>query len=1128
MLFKIVQQEVQTSKYQAHYLSTISKQLNFKLGSGSSSSIRYPEYGPYDQRLGYTSLPEVIQRLKNSGFSITAQASSSPMMKELADYGLFTIYHEKNQAGLSIVDKSDRVIFNAVYPTYGYANFDAIPPLVLNTLLFIENRELFNEQNTNVNPAVEWDRFGFAGLQMMAHKLGATSRVPGGSTLATQIEKYRHSPNGYTNSIVDKFRQMATASIRAYLMGPDTRAMRREIALAYLNSMPLAAAPKTGEVHGLGDGLSAWLGADFAEVNRLLSAKTINSSKKISQQQAQAYRQVLSILLSQRRPSYLLGPGFDALQDLTDSYLRLLAEQGVISTALRDAALQVSIVRPPRAKEEPAKFASEKKTQMVLRTRLAKTIGLKSNYDLDRLDLSVKTTLDYNTQQAVADALRRLSDSANARAAGIVGFRMLDESTNLAPIVYSLMLFERGPSGNLLRVQTDNYDQPLDINEGIRIDLGSTAKLRTMVHYLELIADVYQQYNSLPVKQLSQIQLHPRDYLSAWVIEQLRANPKINLEDLLNLALDRRYSASPGESFFTGGGLHTFSNFTKDENGKIMSVRHALRDSVNLVFIRLMRDVVYHHLYKPEGIARWLENPDDTKRGEYLQRFADKEGQVYLQRFYAKYQNKSEEESLALLTERVLAKPSRLSMLYRAVYPDRDEMAFTQYLSAHLSKEVLANEDLYGLYDKYSVENFDLQDQGYITKIHPLELWLVGYLAQHPKATRDEIISASAEQRQGVYRWLFKSHRKNAQHRRIMTLLETEAFREIHRAWERVGYPFGGLTSSYATAIGASGDRPAALAELVGILRNDGIRLPAVRFESLHFANATPYETLLNKSSDSGQRIFAPEIARVARGAMSGVVNGGTASRLRGIYTDAAGNPLDVGGKTGTGDHRKEIWGAGGRLIESKFISRAATFTFFLGERFFGVITAYVTGDDAGRYHFTSSLPVQILKFLKPTLTPLLNNTKPGSEMTKPVASVIVAEKDKPTAKVTHTKNASPLVKVTAAKSSKPVAKVAVDKVTKPGAKVTSVIKTKPSATTATAKNTKPAAKVTVDKVTKPVVKAIVVQETKPVSKVTLTKDTKQPAKKAVVATDKNDSKTRYYKYPTIPKPPASKPEVVR
>ena len=141
------------------------------------------------------------------------------------------------------------------------------------------------------------------------------------------------------------------------------------------------------------------------------------------------------------------------------------------------------------------------------------------------------------------------------------------------------------------------------------------------------------------------------------MIEQLRATPKISLEDLLNLALDRRYSASPGEYFFTGGGLHHFNNFTKDENNKIMSVRHALRDSVNLVFIRLMRDIVYHHLYKPEGIARWLESPDDPKRKEYLQRFADNEGRTYLQRFYARYQGKTAEESLDMLTKRVFAKP---------------------------------------------------------------------------------------------------------------------------------------------------------------------------------------------------------------------------------------------------------------------------------------------------------------------------------------------------------------------------------------------------------------------------------------------------------------------------------------
>jgi len=54
----------------------------------------------------------------------------------------------------------------------------------------------------------------------------------------------------------------------------------------------------------------------------------------------------------------------------------------------------------------------------------------------------------------------------------------------------------------------------------------------------------------------------------------------------------------------------------------------------------------------------------------------------------------------------------------------------------------------------------------------------------------------------------------------------------------------------------------------------------------------------------------------------------------------------------------------------SRVVSRAATFVFFLGDRFYGVVTAYVTGPEAARYQFTSALPVQVLKGLAPTLTP--------------------------------------------------------------------------------------------------------------------------------------------------------------
>jgi len=381
-------------------------------------------------------------------------------------------------------------------------------------------------------------------------------------------------------------------------------------------------------------------------------------------------------------------------------------------------------------------------------------------------------------------------------------------------------------------------------------------------------------------------------------------------------------------------------------------------------------------------------------------------------------------------------------------------------------------------------------------------------------------MTASAEQRQQVYRWLFKNNRRVAQQQRIMTLLETDAFKEIHRAWKRVGYPFGALTSSYATSIGASGDRPAALAELTGILLNDGIKLPIVRFESLHYAQGTPYETIMNKTPDQGQRIFAPEIAKVARGALIGVVEGGTASRLNGIYADAEGKLLPVGGKTGTGDHRKEIWGTGGRLIESKFISRAATFVFFLGERFFGVITAYVEGDNAGLYHFTSSLPVQIVKFLKPTLSPLINNTLPVNENTKPVANVIVAENTKPVVKETNTQKVKSVTKAANIKKIKPLAKEATAKVTKPLTKDAAVKVTKPLAKEATAKVTKPLAKEAAVIVTKPLAKEAVNEVTKPLAKSILSKNTKLSVNEKITTTDQNDSATRYYKYPVIPNPP--------
>jgi hypothetical protein len=59
-------------------------------------------------------------------------------------------------------------------------------------------------------------------------------------------------------------------------------------------------------------------------------------------------------------------------------------------------------------------------------------------------------------------------------------------------------------------------------------------------------------------------------------------------------------------------------------------------------------------------------------------------------------------------------------------------------------------------------------------------------------------------------------------------------------------------------------------------------------------------------------------------------------------------------------------------VIEDRAVDRTSTVVFFIGDRFYGTITALVSGAAADRYDFTSSLPIRILKMLGPTFERLI------------------------------------------------------------------------------------------------------------------------------------------------------------
>ncbi|MCF6781846.1 transglycosylase domain-containing protein [Stutzerimonas stutzeri] len=981
--------EMHSSKLQALWLSRYADNLDYQLKPGVSPSIHFPEAGPFDRRLGYAQLPNFLERLARSGFTVEEQVHFSPALQRYVSHGFFVPYAEKFQAGLSIYDCRGEPLYHNRYPHQYYEAFEDVPPLVAMSLLFIEDRGLLDTGRPLANPAVDWPRFTRAAITQVERHLGLSGQTAGGSTLATQVEKYRHSPEGRTGSAEEKFRQMISASVRAYSQGQLTLEARQQIVRDYLNSVPLSAAYGHGEVHGIADGLRLWFGADFAEVNRLLDSRR-NAVAPLDAQ-ALALRQVLSLLIAQRRPSYYLISGRDELAKLTDSHLRLLASGGVIDSGLRDAALKQQVVFRDLRSEPGIREVAADKGISAARMRLSNLLGV-SLYELDRLDLSATTPLHGELQQQVSEYLARLADPAFAGEVGLLGERMLS-AERTADVRYSFTLFERGEQGFRVRVQTDNTNQPFDINEGSKLELGSTAKLRVLTTYLEIIAELYERYAPLSRDELSQVEAD--EPLTRWALAYLGRTPEPSLSGMLEAALERRYSASPGERFFTGAGMHSFGNFRREDNNRLPTLREALQESINLPFVRLMRDVVSYSTYQVGNGAELLKSDDNPQRAEYLRRFADREGSVFLMRFWRKYQNKSADERIEVLLDGIRPTPSRLAAVHRYLFPDAERASFERFLRTRLTDVDLSDVDIDLLHERYAPGSFSLPDQGYIARVHPLDLWLLGYLIRNPDAGIFEAIAASAEQRQEVYGWLFRSRHKSARDSRIRIMLEVEAFTDIHRRWQRLGYPFEHLVPSLATALGSSGDRPAALAELMGIIVNDGVRLPSVRIDSLHFASDTPYETRLGISPYGGERVMPSEVAAALRSALQSVVEQGTGRRLRGIFVQADGEPLRVGGKTGTGDNRIQTIGAGGRLISSTAMNRTATFVFYLGPDHFGTLTAYVPGRKADNFSFTSALPVQVLKGMAPILQPYLES--PGQicqPPAEPVAPTLTAGTD--------------------------------------------------------------------------------------------------------------------------------------
>ena len=159
---------------------------------------------------------------------------------------------------------------------------------------------------------------------------------------------------------------------------------------------------------------------------------------------------------------------------------------------------------------------------------------------------------------------------------------------------------------------------------------------------------------------------------------------------------------------------------------------------------------------------------------------------------------------------------------------------------------------------------------------------MVNYLRNHPLAScgRD----AGSEPRRARHRRIRGSSRRAITRRRTGASSAWSKRRpslQIGKSWRALGYPFASLTPSYAAAVGASGDRPAALAQLIGTIANDGKTLPTQSIATLRVREGHAVRDALRSRGDARRaRCCRRKSATWFINCCATSCSGGTAKRL--------------------------------------------------------------------------------------------------------------------------------------------------------------------------------------------------------------------------------------------------------
>ncbi len=383
-----------------------------------------------------------------------------------------------------------------------------------------------------------------------------------------------------------------------------------------------------------------------------------------------------------------------------------------------------------------------------------------------------------------------------------------------------------------------------------------------------------------------------------------------------------------------------------------------VQHSVNLVYVRLLKDILSYYDVQSGVDRRVLADPGrrPAPRNPYLQRFADADGRHFLPPLLQGFSG-----------ARPAADPGADGAPRAAITQAAGDRLPVDVPEARLARlpelpcwricrmPELTNDEIWHWLHPPRHALSPVAQGSRLCRRYPSARTMAGDLSAKsiPARRGTQALEASTDVRQQVYSWLFKGNMLQAgrAHQDPARRAGQLSGRVLDN-WRALGYPFGHLVPSLGTRAGCL-RRPAGCAR-----RADGHH-PQRRCSSCPASRSSrlPLPRYAVRNDAGAQRRSGARHGPRRGGAdpaprmLTGVVDDGTASRLHGAYLTADGSALPVGGKTAPGT----TVSTGSRLAAGLSASRAIEphprpSIFFLGDRYFGTVTAYVPGPESGAF----------------------------------------------------------------------------------------------------------------------------------------------------------------------------------